>query len=92
MLVNKAELVGVVAEKTGMNRKDAGKAINTVFESIVESLGNGEKVQVLGFGTFALRERKSRRGRNPATGEAIQIPAAKVPAFKAGKTLKERVK
>ncbi len=91
-MVNKAELVGVVAEKAGMNRKDADKAVNTVFESIVESLGNGEKVQVLGFGTFDVRERKSREGRNPATGEAIQIPAAKVPAFKAGKMLKERVK
>ncbi len=90
--MNKAELVGVVAEKAGMTRKDADKAINTVFESIVESLGNGEKVQVLGFGTFDIRERKSREGRNPATGEAIQIPAAKAPAFKAGKMLKERVK
>ena len=90
--MNKAELVGAVAEKTGMMRKDADKAVHAAFESIMESLGNGEKVQVLGFGTFDVRERKSREGRNPATGEAIQIPAAKVPAFKAGKTLKERVK
>lgn len=90
--MNKAELVGAVAGKTGMMRKDAEKAVNAVFESIIESLGNGEKVQVLGFGTFDIKARNSREGRNPATGEAIQIPAVKVPAFKAGKALKERVK
>ena len=90
--MNKAELVGVVAGKTGMKRKDAEKVVGAVFESIMESLSKDEKVQIIGFGTFAVRERQGRKGRNPATGEAIQIPAVKAPAFKAGKTLKERFK
>lgn len=92
LLVNKAELVGVIAEKTGMKKKDAGKVVNAVFESIAESLGNCEKVQVIGFGTFDVRARQAREGRNPATGDVIQIPATKAPVFKAGKALKNSVK
>ncbi len=89
--MNKSELVDVVAEKLDMTKKDAGKVVGAVFESIQEALGKGEKVQIMGFGTFSMRERKERQGRNPATGESIQIPAAKSPAFKAGKALKDRV-
>ncbi len=90
--MNKSELINVVAEKADLMKKDTEKVVSAVFESIKESLSKGEKVQVIGFGTFDVRARKEREGRNPATGEAIQVPAAKVPAFKAGKTLKERVK
>jgi DNA-binding protein HU-beta len=90
--VNKSELIGVVAEKADMTKKDTEKVVNAVFESIEDSLGKGEKVQVIGFGTFDVRARKEREGRNPATGEAIQIPAVKVPVFKAGKALKDSVR
>jgi len=90
--VNKSELISVVAEKTGMTKKDTEKVVNSVFEGISESLAKGDKVQIIGFGTFEVRERKAREGRNPATGEPITIPAAKVPVFKAGKALKESVK
>ncbi|NLP37348.1 MAG: HU family DNA-binding protein [Firmicutes bacterium] len=90
--MNKSELISVVAEKTGMTKKDTEKVVNSVFEGISESLAKGDKVQIIGFGTFEVRERKAREGRNPATGEPITIPAAKVPVFKAGKALKESVK
>ena len=90
--MNKSELISVVAEKADMTKKDTEKVVNAVFESIEESLGKGEKVQVIGFGTFDVRARKEREGRNPATGEAIQIPAVKVPVFKAGKALKDSVR
>ena len=90
--MNKAELVTAVSEKTGDTKKDVDKVVSAVFESIMESLGNDEKVQIIGFGTFAVRERQGRKGRNPATGEAIQIPASKAPVFKAGKKLKNSVK
>jgi len=90
--VNKSELIGVVAEKTEMSKKDTEKAVNAVFESIMESLAKGDKVQLVGFGTFEVRERKQREGRNPATGETITIPALNVPVFKAGKAFKEKVK
>ena len=90
--MNKAELVAAVSEKTGNTKKDVDKVVSAVFESIMESLGAGEKVQIIGFGTFAARERKGRQGRNPATGEPIQIPAAKAPTFKAGKVLKDSLK
>ena len=89
--MNKTELVSSVAEKSELTKKDAEKAVSAVFSSIEEALAKGEKVQLVGFGTFEVRERKARTGRNPQTGEEIQIPAAKVPAFKAGKALKEAV-
>lgn len=90
--MNKSELISVVAEKTGMTKKDTEKVVNSVFEGISESLAKGDKVQIIGFGTFEVRERKAREGRNPATGKPITIPAAKVPVFKAGKALRESVK
>ena len=89
--MNKTELVSSVAEKAEITKKDAEKAVNAVFASIEEALVDGEKVQLVGFGTFEVRNRKARIGRNPQTNEEIQIPAAKVPAFKAGKNLKEAV-
>ncbi len=90
--MNKSELVSVVAEKAGMTKKDTEKVVNAVFESITGALNKGEKVQLIGFGTFDLRTRKAREGRNPATGDTIQIPEATVPVFKAGKALRESVK
>jgi DNA-binding protein HU-beta len=90
--VNKTELIGVVAEKAEMSKKDTEKVISAVFESIMDGLSKGDKVQLVGFGTFEVRERKQREGRNPATGETITIPALNVPVFKAGKAFKEKVK
>ena len=89
--MNKADLVSKVAEKTGLTKKDADKAVAAVFESIQETLKAGNKVQLVGFGTFETRERGARTGRNPRSGETIQIPASKVPAFKAGKSLKDAI-
>jgi len=89
--LNKAELIGSVAEKASMPKKDAEKAVNAVFASIEEALANGEKVQLVGFGTFEVRDRAARTGRNPQTGEEIQIAATRVPAFRAGKALKGAV-
>lgn len=89
--MNKTELISSVAEKSELTKKDAEKAVNAIFASIQEALAKGEKVQLVGFGTFEVRERKARTGRNPQTGEEIQIAAAKVPAFKAGKALKDAV-
>jgi len=90
--VNKSELVSVVAEKAGMTKKDTEKVVVAVFDGITEALSKGEKIQIIGFGTFDVRERKEREGRNPATGMAIKIPAVKAPVFKAGKALKDTVK
>ena len=89
--MNKAELVSAVAEKADMSKKDAEKAVSAVFATIEESLAQSEKVQLVGFGTFEVKERAARTGRNPQTKEEIQIPAAKVPGFKAGKALKDAV-
>lgn len=89
--MNKSDLIKVVAEKTGVTKKDCEAAINGVFEVITDTLAEGEKVVLVGFGTFEVRDRAARVGRNPSTNEKIQIPASKAPAFKAGKTLKERV-
>lgn len=89
--MNKTDLVNSVAEKAELTKKDAEKAVNAVFASIEEALKKGEKVQLVGFGTFEVRERGERKGRNPQTGEEITIAATKVPAFKAGKALKEAV-
>lgn len=89
--MNKGELISAVADKTDLTKKDAEKAVNALFETIQETLATGEKVQLIGFGTFEVRERKARKGRNPQTGEEIDIDAALVPAFKAGKALKDAV-
>ena len=89
--MNKVELVAAVAEKTGLTKKDAECLISATVETIAEQLAQGEKVQIFGFGTFEVKQREARVGRNPHTGEAVQIPAAKVPAFKASKTLKEKI-
>lgn len=91
-MANKSELIEKVASATDLTKKDASAAVEAVFDSITETLSNEEKVQIIGFGTFEVRERAARKGRNPQTGEEIQIPASKVPAFKAGKALKESVK
>lgn len=89
--MNKTELINSVSEKAEITKKDAEKVINAVFASINEALIAGEKVQLVGFGTFEVKERAARVGRNPQTGETINISAAKVPTFKAGKVLKDSV-
>ncbi len=90
--MNKTELAEMVADKTGLTKKDSESAIAAVLDGITESMAKGDKVQLVGFGTFEVRERKEREGRNPSTGEAIKIAAQKVPAFKPGKALKDQVK
>src|SRR5699024_2148273 len=90
--MNKTELVDAVADKSELSKKDAAKAVDAVFDSVMDSLQGGDKVQIIGFGNFEVRERSARKGRNPQTGEEIQIPASKVPAFKAGKALRDAVK
>jgi DNA-binding protein HU-beta len=90
--VNKTELINSVAEAAGLTKKDATKAVEAVFDTIQSTLAKGEKVQLIGFGNFEVRERAARKGRNPQSGEEIDIAASKVPAFKAGKALKDAVK
>ncbi|UBH07627.1 HU family DNA-binding protein [Macrococcus armenti] len=90
--MNKTDLINAVADSANLTKKEAGLAVDAVFESIQKSLSNGEKVQLIGFGNFEVRERAARKGRNPQTGDEIEIPASKVPAFKAGKALKDAVK
>ena len=89
--MNKADLVAKVAEKSGVTKKDAEKAVAGIFAAVQEVLAAGDKVQVLGFGTFEVKERAARTGRNPQTGEELQIAASKNPSFKPGKALKEAV-
>ncbi len=89
--MNKSELVHVVAEKAGLNKASSEKAVNAVFEGISEALGKGEKVSLVGFGTFSVSQRAARVCRNPRTGEKINVDAVKVPKFKPGKGLKDRV-
>ncbi len=89
--MNKAELVAVVAEKAGLSKKDSEKAVNAAFDAISAELAAGGKVQLVGFGSFETKKRDARVGRNPRTKEEIQIPASRVPAFKAGKALKDAV-
>ena len=89
--MNKTELIAAVAEKAEISKKDAEKAVKAVFDSIVEAVSANDKVQLVGFGTFEVKARAERKGRNPKTLEEITIPASKVPAFKAGKELKEKV-
>ena len=90
--MNKTELVVAVAEKAGLSKKDAEKAVSAVIDSIVDTLKAGDKIQLVGFGTFEVRERAEKQARNPRTGETMTVPASKVPAFKAGKALKDAVK
>ncbi|MBI0578677.1 HU family DNA-binding protein [Neobacillus cucumis] len=90
--MNKTELINAVATQTELAKKDATKAVDALFEVISNTLSKEEKIQLIGFGTFEVRERAARTGRNPQTGEEMQIAASKVPAFKPGKELKEAVK
>ena len=90
--MNKTELIAAVAENAALSKKDAEKAVNVVVDAIKGALADGDKVQLVGFGTFEVRERGARTCKNPRTGEAIKIAASKVPAFKAGKALKDAVK
>lgn len=89
--MNKTELVNAVAEKAGLSKKDADIAVAAVIESVIDALKAGEKVQVVGFGTFEVRERGARTGLNPRTKEKIEIAASKVPAFKVGKAFKDAI-
>jgi DNA-binding protein HU-beta len=89
--MNKTELIAAVAEKADLSKKDAEQAVNAVIASITETLKSEDKVQLVGFGTFEVRKRDARTGKNPRTGEVINIAASKVPAFKAGKALKDVV-
>ena len=89
--MNKTELINAIAAEAELSKKDAGKALDAFVEVVTRSLKNDEKVQLIGFGTFEVRERAARKVHNPQTGEEIQIQAAKVPAFKAGKALKETI-
>ena len=89
--MNKTELTAIVAEKSGIPKKDAERVVCAVFETITAQLQKGEKVQISGFGSFEVKAREARVGRNPHTREAIQIPASKAPAFKASKTLKDMI-
>lgn len=90
--MNKAELIGAIAEKSELTKKDSEKALNAVIESIESALKKGEKVQIIGFGTFEAKKRNAREGINPRTGKPISIAAATVPSFKAGKALKDSIK
>lgn len=87
--MNKTELISAVAEKTGLSKKDADNAVNAMLNTVMESVAKGEKVQIVGFGTFELRSRSERQGRDPRTNSPITIPASRVPAFKAGKAFKD---
>ena len=89
--MTKTELIAIAAEKTGMTKKDAERVINATVETITASLVAGDKVQVSGFGNFEVKAREARVGRNPRTKETIEIPATRVPAFKASKALKDAV-
>lgn len=89
--MNKAELINAAAEKSGLSKKDTEAAVNAAIESVTEALSGGDKVQLVGFGSFEVKSRAARIGRNPKTKASIEIPASKVPVFKAGKALKDVV-
>ena len=89
--MNKSDLVAVVAEKLGATKRDAEASLNAVVEAITESLVKGEKIQLVGFGSFEVRKRAARKGRNPQTKEEIKIPASEAPVFKAGRAFKDAV-
>lgn len=89
--MNKTELINAIAERSGLTKKDAEKALGATVDAITAALAAGDKVQLTGFGSFEVKERAARVGRNPRTGEATEIPASRIPAFKAGKALKDSV-
>ena len=89
--MNKAELIAAVAAKAGVSQKDAGVVVAAVLDEIKDALKNGDKVQLVGFGSFEVRAKAARTGKNPRTGETINIPASKAPAFKAGKAFKDYI-
>ena len=89
--MNKVELIAQIAEKSGLSKKDAEKALAATLEVITDAISGGDKIQLVGFGSFEVKARAERTGRNPATGKEIKIPASKVPTFKAGKALKDIV-
>ena len=90
--MNKSDLVDAVASKADMSKAEAGRAVDAVLGSVGDALGDGDSVSLVGFGTFSVRHRAAREGRNPSTGEAMHIAASNVPGFKAGKALKDAVK
>ncbi len=90
--MNKTELIDAVAKKGDFTKKDAEKAVNAVLDAVTDALAAGEKIQIVNFGTFEVKTRAARTGRNPKTGEAMEIAASKTPAFTAGKGLKDAVK
>lgn len=90
--MNKTELIDAVSAKSGLTKADTDRAFKAMVETVTEALAQGDQVSLIGFGTFLVRERQARTGRNPRTNEAIEIAAAKIPAFKAGKALKDAVK
>ena len=89
--MNKGDLIETVADKAGLSKADAGRAVDSIIEAITKALKKGNQVSLVGFGTFAVKKRAARTGRNPRTGETIQISASNVPGFKAGKALKDAV-
>lgn len=89
--MNKTELIAAVAEAAGLSKKDADSAVNATIDSIINAVANGDKVQLIGFGTFEPRQRSEKTGRNPQTKEVITIPATTIPAFKAGAAFKSKV-
>lgn len=89
--MTKAELVNKLVQKTDLGKKDAGDVVQTILDSIVESLQGGEKVELRGFGSFKIRVRNARKGRNPKTGETVEVPEKKIPYFKPGKELKDLI-
>ena len=89
--MNKSELIAIIAEKAELTKKDAEKALNAFFDGVTEGLAKGEKIVLVGFGSFETKKRAARKGKNPQTGAEINIPASTVPAFKAGRGLKDAV-
>ena len=89
--MNKAELIAAVAEKAGLSKKDSEAAVTAALDAITAALEDGDKVQLVGFGSFEIKKRAARTGRNPRTNEPVEIPAAKLPVFKAGKALKDAI-
>ena len=89
--MNKTELIAIAAERAGMTKKDTERVLNAALEALTQALATGEKVQLSGFGTFETKDREARMGRNPHTKEAVEIPATRVPTFKASKALKDTV-
>jgi len=89
--MNKSDLINEIAEESGLTKADAGRALDATISSVSSALKSGDSISLIGFGTFSVKERSARTGRNPQTGETIQIKASKIPSFKAGKTLKDSV-